>query len=491
MKKFGSLFLILFVPAIILSQKSQELIIDNDVGIGCNKILEDNNGDYILNCGVSDTNWHFKSIILKIAPDFDTISKTIYVPEYNVRTSNFVIDENNNYFIFGLYGPDSLGLAGDYKQVFICCLDENLNEVFFKTYNVPKHHHNPIMRLYQSDNGELYSAGNIYSENTNDRRLYFMKFNENGDTIKTALSAFHSVSLWTFNIFENKEGEPGFGLFVNGHSYVSHTQLIKIDTNLNYTVIDLNDISQGYVFGYGISAKWLDDSVYLFSSCDDPAPNVYKDLFVSKMDADNNFIGEPLWVGRPDTNDFAGFYNMDFKFTDKIYLGAYNSQGISSSYENRFFIAMIDDGLNVKGTKSIGMPNNHFRFTALCATSDGGCIFASTKHDFVNSPEYDVDLYILKLFPDDITTSAAETPLEIDSDYNIFPNPGNDELYIQTSNKGVKIQFFNEQGIVVLSEQLNDSYTSIINTSGLSSGLYFYRISDKRGFSETGKWIKK
>jgi len=489
MKKYFWFLLILFTPVIAFSQQSKELILDNEVGIGCSTILEDNNGDYILDCGVWNTDWHFNARILKITPDFDTVSKTIFVPGYNVRTSSFVIDENNNYFFIGIYGPDSLGITGDYRKVLFFCLDENLNEVFFKTYDVPKYHHDPIMRLWRSETGEFYAAGWIYSENTNDHKLYFMKFNENGDTVKTALSSFHSLTLFTYNIFENKDGEPGFGIFANGLSYNSFIQLVKVDTNLNYSYIDFN--TQGTIFSRWIAAKWINDSVYLFSSTASPTPTTNRELFVSKTNNNNNFFDDPLWVGRPDTNDYAGFYHMDFTNTDEIYLAAHNSQGIYSSYESNYFIAMIDDELNVKGTKRIGMPNNHFMFIALCATSDGGCIFGSAKHDLVNSPEYDIDFHILKLFPDDITTSAAETPLTIDSDYNIFPNPGEDELYIQTSNKGVMVQLFNEKGIEVISEQIDDKYTSLINTSRLVSGIYFYRITDRNGFSERGKWIKK
>ena len=108
MKKFGSLFLILFVPAIILSQKSQELIIDNDIGIGCNKILEDNNGDYIA-CGVANTPGNEKDILLaKLQPNgtpvflyaYDVITRDNVV-RMNDIARDMIIDSYGNYVIVG------------------------------------------------------------------------------------------------------------------------------------------------------------------------------------------------------------------------------------------------------------------------------------------------------------------------------------------------------------------------------------------------------
>jgi len=360
-------------------------------------------------------------------------------------------------------------------------------------YELPEGYINPRLKLWQSENGNVYAGGTIRVDSSTNKDFYLIKFTENGDTLKTYLSPHTPSSEWIYDLMGKNDGESGFYLFGKAFSYSSSVQVIDVDTNLNYSIIDLNTASNGYSFGPGIGTKWLNDSVYLFSSCDDPSNNKYyvEDLFVSKMTNNHEFIGEPIWMGREDTTDCPGFNHLDYSDPEFIFLGANNNQWATASFEYNYFICLIDDDLNIKGVKRIGKANHNFMFMALCATGDGGCLFASTKYDYINDPEYDYDLHILRLYPDDIITSASETPLEIDSDYNVYPKPGNDVLYIQTARKGVICQLWDDKGNLVLKEKLDNRFAAKVNTSGLPSGIYLYKLTDNEGFSEDGKWIKK
>ena len=131
----------------------------------------------------------------------------------------------------------------------------------------------------------------------------------------------------------------------------------------------------------------------------------------------------------------------------------------------------------------------NFGIFSICATSDGGAILVVGQHDY-NNPAYDLDLIIWKIQAEDLITSAAETTNPYDSDYSVFPNPGNDMLIVQTARKGVNMQMFNDRGILVFENKFKDTFINEINTASLPEGVYIYKCTDNEGFTETGKWIK-
>ena len=484
-------FSLLVIPNCLLSQQINELVIDNEFGIGCNKIIKDYNGDFILNCGTGDTCGHISTLILKLTPEFDTTSTLINLPGFDIAFGDFIVTENNKYIFLGSYGID--GGYGYYFDYFcILALDENFEELYFKIYQLPDGYINPILKLVQAEDGKIFAGGTIRVDTTTNNDFYLIKFNETGDTLKTYLSPHTQLPERTYEILNKSGGQNGFYIFGDAFSFSSSMQVIDVDTNLNYSIIDLNTNPTGYFFGPGVGTKWLNDSIYLFSSCDNPSNNkkFFEDLFVSKMNTNHEFIGEPIWLGREDTTDYPGFNHLDYSDPDLIFLGANTAQWPLAAYQFNYFIGLIDDDLNIKGTKRIGKEHINFMFMSLCATDDGGCIFVSTKYDYINDPDYDFDLHILRLYPDDIITSASETPLEIDSDYNVYPNPGKNILNVQTARKGVTIELYDEHGLLVLKKQLADTYLNRITTTSLPPGNYIYKFTDNEGYIENGKWIK-
>ncbi|MCD4698209.1 MAG: T9SS type A sorting domain-containing protein [Bacteroidales bacterium] len=483
---------IIVYPFFVNAQSSNEIIIDNDYSWGYIRSYEDNNGDNIISTMEikKDSNWHTWARIIKLTPDFDTISKIIEYPDTDLYFNDMIITDLNNYITIGGYGYDD-GWYFHCDNLLICGFNEDLELLFKKIYSLPYGFINPKIYIVKGKNGIIYGFGHIY-KNVGERDFYIVKFNEDGDTLKTVLGPATPGLEIVMGIMEKQDniGVIGFG---EDFEYSSWVQVIEIDTNLNYIITELNDIANGYSFGIAATAKWLNDSIYLFSSCDDPSNNkfIVEDLFISKMNTSHQFVGEPIWLGREDTTDFPGDYSMDFVNPDNIFLASHTGQGGQAQGQYNYFIGLIDEDLNVKGTKRIGEENINYMFTTLCATSDGGCIFISARNDYLNTPEYDFDLHILKLYPEDIITSASETQLQIDSDYSVFPNPGNNIIYVQTARKGVKVQLFDDKANVVLEKQLENKFTNIVNTSSLSSGIYIYKFTDMKGFTESGKWIKK
>ncbi|MFN5459681.1 MAG: T9SS type A sorting domain-containing protein, partial [Bacteroidota bacterium] len=70
--------------------------------------------------------------------------------------------------------------------------------------------------------------------------------------------------------------------------------------------------------------------------------------------------------------------------------------------------------------------------------------------------------------------------------YNIYPNPNNGQFFIESAISGVKskIEIFDAQGKIVLTEEINSSNRNMIDASTLNNGIYLLRIiqGDQLGF---------
>ncbi len=73
----------------------------------------------------------------------------------------------------------------------------------------------------------------------------------------------------------------------------------------------------------------------------------------------------------------------------------------------------------------------------------------------------------------------------------IYPNPAKDEVnvFVSSVSKHTKLKVYNALGQLVLAANLNDNNTRI-NISGLSEGIYVYRVEENESVIKQGKLIK-
>jgi len=74
----------------------------------------------------------------------------------------------------------------------------------------------------------------------------------------------------------------------------------------------------------------------------------------------------------------------------------------------------------------------------------------------------------------------------------VYPNPGTSQMIIDfpADYKHGSIELYNNEGKLVLKRNISSKPT-IINTSKLNNGIYFYRIFDGEGIINSGKWVKE
>ena len=111
----------------------------------------------------------------------------------------------------------------------------------------------------------------------------------------------------------------------------------------------------------------------------------------------------------------------------------------------------------------------------------------ATKYDAINQPDSRSSV-IFRIEPDGtlpvgILNSPERTTI------SVYPNPGQNQLYIETGNSTGVFSMYNLSGQIVFSQELNGK--EVLGTEDLTQGIYFYRFVNSQGDVASGKWVKE
>ncbi|RLD62404.1 MAG: hypothetical protein DRJ05_00465 [Bacteroidetes bacterium] len=486
MKYLTSVLLFALSCNIMVAQGFQnEIIYDTEFHSGVKRCLEDNDQNIIIAGYTKDTAYHYIGFMMKVGPGFDTVLRIVENDTADILFSDMLITPENNYFVIGGIGHDT-GFNRNLDKVAIFIFDEGLNIITEKMYQMPEEYNYPQLFLWQAENGNVYAAGkrgNGYSE------LILLKFDQNGNLL---LSSYPNLINSSIHCISEKPNNPSsFYAYGHGMPYYSMARM-EIDANLNYTVLPLEADGDYGSFNRDATAKWLNDSVFLFSSLvstDTVLPYAYTDNILIKFSEGLEPSDEYLTVGMAQTVDYGFSYNIDWKTPEKMFVATYDAYPSSGQY--RYFVALFNENLDVLGAKTIsGGEDIDYSLHQICATSDGGIICSGTTRTS-SSEEYDWDPFVHKITAEEIVQVSEKTTNPFDSDYFVYPNPGQGTLNILTARKEAIVQFYGQNGECVFTEIFDNTLKNTINTSKLPDGIYILRFVDEKGYSESIKWIKE
>lgn len=102
-----------------------------------------------------------------------------------------------------------------------------------------------------------------------------------------------------------------------------------------------------------------------------------------------------------------------------------------------------------------------------------------------NAAEGSGSLDLIKVPPMHVDITDVEEVAETSHSFNIYPNPGKNELNIISSENNIStLQVFDFQGRLVYEKDIDHGITTV-NTVNWPAGLYLWKVGN-----ETGKWIK-
>jgi len=193
-----------------------------------------------------------------------------------------------------------------------------------------------------------------------------------------------------------------------------------------------------------------------------------------------------------DTLTYPGWYkNIDFIDTNNIFVGGtINAQlpiyPASSSY---IILEKLDHNLSPQWQRFYGF-DAYYLLTSIMATSDSGCLLLASCYDY-STQSNKKDIFYLKVNSDGLLT-ATNDKIPIVHDAIVYPNPGSDNLIIQSGLQisGAEFKMFSFEDKLVISKKLYERKDNL-ETQMLSQGCYIWQIVFHGKVVESGKWIKE
>jgi hypothetical protein len=481
MKNF--LLSVMIVLFCLSSNAQREYIIDTDDRMNFYNINLGLNGGYIAVFNLDSLDWNYRGGILKFDDHFNYEMYIHGNDSTYFRFFDFVVTDDNHYLIGGSVG-DNTGWGMQNKTVYFLLLDENLNVLNETFFPLPEPYKNPTIRMFTNTDGRIYAT---IDEASNGLKGV-LELSSGGEILREKL--YPNTGSTIMDIFPGNE--PGFYLFRSHPVAWARGGITVVDADLNFDTtylfpMSVNGIS--YRMGTRGNCKWLNDTAYILASEGKQPTAPTSDLHIYKINSNHEFLTEPFIIGRDEFHEnAANFRCLDWHDPQIIYVAGF--VWASNQYATPGYVAVINEEFDLLGWKSIGGDYN-IGINSIVATPDGRCVMVGSRRDYHAGIPHDLDGYVVFLHPEDIITSVAETGYSNMSDYSLFPNPGADILNIQTARKGVTLHIYDRSGRTVLQQKLEDAFHSRIDVAHLPAGFYICQVTDKYGFTEHIKWIKK
>ncbi|MBN1339043.1 MAG: T9SS type A sorting domain-containing protein [Bacteroidales bacterium] len=475
------------------AQEGFEIFFDTELESAMDDAIEDMEHNYIFPCYQHKPAGQVKysnALVLKVSTDGDTISKVIDMGDTTCVFQHCVVTKTNHYIVIGSLGyPESNHKKRNF--IWIVKMDEQLNIEWDKRYKLADNYWNPIFEASLTGDSMIYIAGYAAIDTIfYFQHLFMMKFNLNGDTLKTSYPFYNSSNKTIYGVL-NRPNNNGITVFGHGFDLIgSSIQAVEIDSALDYEVYPVIDPLGSEQAN--ITSKWFTDSTYLVSSLSlnyNSGSSSHYDIQVGMVSDEHVFI-DRQWLGRVDTNDYPAWRtSLDFTDKNNIWVMGNIEHFPSQHMDTEILVYLLDSTLNVKGMKLYGGDMNYSAFTTT-ATSDGGCVLGCEVYDWQNSFEDDQDLWIKKVFPGDIITYAENTPDPRDRDVLVFPNPFSSFIQIKTFRENLVFTLIGLNGRKAIERAVQRGGNNTMNTSGIPKGFYIYKISENNKVIQTGKLVK-
>ncbi|HOW26197.1 MAG TPA: T9SS type A sorting domain-containing protein [Bacteroidales bacterium] len=469
------------------AQNGFEVLISTDQHEKVVHVIEDFNNDYILvgKREIFDLNIT-KGYAVKLNQTGEILlEKEFILPDTALFITSSILLPDSNYLFICEFGDSTL------QSILGIKTDVTFNEISRRYYIMPIEYSGiQDTKVYQCNN-HIYLFGQLWNSDTS-TDMYIYKLTYEGDSIDSKIFQMnYGQQVWAIL---DKRNNNGFNLYCSGwfpdeqlKMKRSLSHLITIDSLLNITSI--GEVAGGLYMQN--TAKWYNEKEYLLTGKYNTRD--YLLMGILKLDTAEKILASNYFGPGPDTINLpAPYHNVDFiSKNDIFFAGTININYYQYPWQEDpswIMLARLDSNLNVKWEKYYG-GDAFYCVYDIKATSDGGCIMACIRYDHTIQ-DYEWDVYILKVDSDGLVTSVDDQNHILISEAILYPNPGNDELYIRTGLPDSRIEMYDINGHLILSKEIKNHFQSV-NTSSLPSASYIYRICRNTDLIQSGIWIKE
>jgi hypothetical protein len=487
-RKLSSILILIFLVASSGSSQNtayEHLWSKNSCGIAPRKFIEDQNGALV-------------GPVLFAEYENDTLRKLhprLYIFDHNGDTSSISFQKADTLFDiqiiheimiepFGylLWGKYYIGQTINTEAVEVLVrTDYEFNILWEKHLNLGYNYVATCREVLQTEYNELLLACSPDRFN-----MYLYKISNNGDSLDFRYYGGDNagaVQSLTYN-----SDSSAYLL----HTYGSHWQhgaslnrMIEIDSSLNQ--VNVLKYPDWYDMSYK-TVLWENDQ--FLSGGDEWVANtgVTKKYFTAYILNDTLGTVTTTRLTNPDTNSTSAWWrNLDTKGSYVYLGGSFDGEYHSSNDTSWYYIAMLDENLDLVYEKYIG-GDKHYWCECVTATSDGGVFLSGICFDIDSIPQF-YDAFFVKLDTTGLPLNILDDFHQPQTEVNVYPNPGNNKINIRHTQRNCWIEIYSNSGSMVVKEPLS-SGTTTVSTSGLKPGVYIYLIKNEFGKLHSGKWIK-
>jgi hypothetical protein len=327
------------------------------------------------------------------------------------------------------------------------------------------------------------------------------------------ISATNSITVTLKNVGTTDQSNIPINISINNGTPITETVAgpIVSGATLDYTFSQNFDFSADGVYNITVYASLSGDEnpnndtirgvVKNYTPTSVPTTIDFEDisLFDRYTIVDNNGDGNTMFILADPTYAHSGNYALayqwsadnpadDYFFSSCIDLETGQNYKLSlwyrvrsASYPESFEVYMASDP-SVAGV--IGSPiisvANATNTTYAEATANNVTVDSDGSYYIAIRATSDADMYYL--FIDDITIDISDYIKENENHFNIYPNPANDVLTINSNTTMNQITIINSLGQVVMNVEPNTDFYQI-NINTLPEGIYTARITTNNGLS--------
>ena len=452
-----------------------------------NNVIEDNDGNYIMAGRIKDTESTFYSgYIIKVDTTGNLLQEETISPNDSISSLFFNIHLFNNHFY--ILGSQMVSYP-DTSKLWYLKLNSNMEIEDEKLLNIP------IGRWFSYMNSIIDSDTNFviagYTTRTDSVQVYhndpaFYKMSIKGDSINSYFLSEPIKMRYAYDLLENTSNTKYFA-FVSCFENSSAGQ--KLILTKEFDSLGLEPVPLGISDYY--SPTYINENEIILCGKGSPDQSELYALNVITINEETELIDYNYFKKEEDMRDHPAMYNGVSKNGNNIYIGGTSNldyyNPFWSTFDSWFHLIKINPDISPIWEYWYGGDAYYFLYSIL-ATNDGGCIMVGNRYDY-ETQNQERDIFIVKVDSNGLITWTQQIPLA-KQESMVYPNPGTNLLNIKSTCNEMEFELININGQVVIRQML-DNNCSVINAESIKSGIYFYRLIDKKNKTvETGKWIK-
>lgn len=367
--------------------------------------------------------------------------------------------------------------AGGY-DVYLIKIDKFWTITWAKTYGGTNWDFGNCVE--QTSDGGYIICGETYSFGNGDEDYYIIKTDMNGDTTWTK----------TFGGIEQDVAKSIIQTS-DGNYLVTGTSKSNGDVDGDFYTLKLNQITGDSLWSNkygGVAADYSNDVVesqfggYLLTGESKNFGATSVGILI-KISPVGLLMGAPLTLGGSQDDKFV---SITEDANGKISMvGTTKSYGDASGKGDIFFYTLKSDW-TYYGLTTFGTTEKDDGFSVE-PTNDNAFIICGTSNGFNMGID---DIYLIKtdtlclaaVAESNFFTSIPESIVAADSNFNIYPNPANDQINVDLSlfNGKTTVELFDLVGKKVFFEEMEvkGNQSIIFDSESLKQGIYMIRISD-------------